>query len=260
MSTWKVGDTLKLMDIIRLEEGDVISIVGGGGKTSTMFKLAEELKSAGKKVLVTTTTAIMMPDKGQYDLFLDASRGDTLESLMEGEDSTWGSEQIVVYISSFIREDKLKGPELEEVDKIVAKGYFDYILVEADGARCKPIKAPREGEPLLPSSTTVVVGVIGLDSVGKLVEDDRVHRIEIFCDITGLSVGSVITPESIYKLISHRDGLFKNSGLSKRYLILNKADNSQRLDYAREIESLIGDSDSIERTIVTRLETGEVGL
>ena len=33
-----------------------IAVVGGGGKTSLIFRLAEELKATGRKVIVTTTT------------------------------------------------------------------------------------------------------------------------------------------------------------------------------------------------------------
>ena len=54
----------------------VVSLVGGGGKTSLMFALASELRAEGMSVLVTTTTRILDPrDEGRaFDaLYLDES-------------------------------------------------------------------------------------------------------------------------------------------------------------------------------------------
>ena len=45
--------------------GGVVSLVGAGGKTSLMFKLARELSMAGEPVLTTTTTKILEPSRDQ---------------------------------------------------------------------------------------------------------------------------------------------------------------------------------------------------
>ena len=46
---------LELLDI-DIKKSRVISVVGGGGKTSLIFQMAEELVAFEKKVIVTTTT------------------------------------------------------------------------------------------------------------------------------------------------------------------------------------------------------------
>ncbi|MDF2949885.1 MAG: yqeC, partial [Sedimentibacter sp.] len=46
-----------LEEIFNINTGDVVSIVGSGGKTSLLFKLAEELKNK-YKVLVSTSAKI----------------------------------------------------------------------------------------------------------------------------------------------------------------------------------------------------------
>ena len=48
------------------EKGHVISLVGGGGKTTLMYAMASCCARKGWKVLVTTTTHIMMPSGGVW--------------------------------------------------------------------------------------------------------------------------------------------------------------------------------------------------
>ena len=67
---------------------------------------------------------------------------------------------------------KLKGIDREFIDKIYQKHLFDYIVVEADGSKRRPIKAPALYEPVLPRETTRVVGLIGLDALGKSITED----------------------------------------------------------------------------------------
>ena len=45
--------------------GGIVSIVGAGGKTTLMFRLAHELAKAGQSVLTTTTTKIFRPTSAQ---------------------------------------------------------------------------------------------------------------------------------------------------------------------------------------------------
>ena len=104
------------------------------------------------------------------------------------------------------------------------EGVFDYILVEADGSRQKPIKAPADHEPVIPDGTTKTVGVIGLDALGKQICSDSVHRPEHFCRLTGRNMGDRIDEEMVAKLILAPDGLFKSvPGGSRNYVLFNKA-------------------------------------
>gem|GEM_PF-5985489 len=72
-----MGSLQKALD---LEGGGVVSLVGAGGKTSLMFRLAKEFSDAGESVLSTTTTKIMMPDRHQSpQIILAASPQAVLE-------------------------------------------------------------------------------------------------------------------------------------------------------------------------------------
>ena len=158
---------------IYMDKREVISFVGGGGKTTAMFSLAEELKTLGKKVLISTTTNIFVPDEGSFDnLFLKYIDNHKVKN---------GS--IAILGKEIIRE-KIKGLSLEDLDKIIGQDIFDYYLIEADGAKHKPIKAPDSHEPVISSLTTKTIGLIGLDALHKNIVETS-HRSEMLIKLLG---------------------------------------------------------------------------
>lgn len=240
---------------IDLEKRQVISIVGGGGKTSTMFELSKELKDLGKKVLVTTSTSIMMPERDQYDEFLTLQDGRIDEDRLV-EAARPGT--VTVLVGELIRQDKVKGIEEEIIDYIDNEEIFDYIIVEADGSRMRSIKAPREGEPLIPNSTDTVIGVIGMDAYGKEIDEDTVHRLEIFREILDVEDGEIIDEDVIVALVKHPSGLFKNSEDTKRYLLLNKSDSEELIKAGRRIKEKLPESLGLENVYMSSYKNGEI--
>jgi probable selenium-dependent hydroxylase accessory protein YqeC len=222
---------------IKLEKKDMICLVGAGGKTSTMFRLARELSSKGKKVLVTTTTAIYFPEQSQYDSML-LSEDEALE-LFDYVNNCG----ITVLGRTISSEGKLLGVNPGFLDAIFSEGIFDYMLVEGDGSKGRPIKAPAEYEPVIPSRTTKVIGSIGLDCVGKEVCPDNVHRPELFCKLLDCFEGSIIDADMILRLILHKEGLFKATPVqAEKYLVLNKADGEKERIAAFEIAQKLLDN------------------
>ena len=214
---------------INLDIPELISVVGAGGKTSTMFRLAQEFKSLGKKVLVTTTTNIAFSETSQADrLIIESSKN--ICSLSRIEPGT------IVCLGSYMVDDKgkLKGIDPEFIDLIYQEHLFDYVVVEADGSKRRPIKAPAHYEPVIPRETTRVIGVIGLDALGKTITEEYVHRPNLFCSITGKKIGDVIDRKCLTDLILSEDGLFKDTPPGcRRYVVFNKADHADRDKEAR---------------------------
>lgn len=194
--------------------GEVISLIGGGGKTTTLYTLANELKEIGHKVLVTTTTAIYSPESG-YDYYF-------LEDL---ENDFGPKEGSITVLGSRIKNGKLLGLTLDKVANLIERQLFDFILIEADGAKCKPIKVPASHEPVVPDKTTKTLGVIGLDALDKKIEDIA-HRPEIFAKVTNKKLSDRIDEDTIISCVLSEKGLFKGA-CGRRILILNKASNNE---------------------------------
>ena len=194
----------------------VISFVGGGGKSTSMNVLAQEFKGMGNKVLITTTTMISYPEHKANDEFI-------LGELPKGYGPKEGT---ITLIGKSILNEKIKGLEFIELQEIYNRNIFDIILIEADGAKRKPIKAPAAHEPMLPEFTNVTIGLIGLDSLGKSLDESNTHRPEILRDIFDVCLPHIINKDDIVKLIRNNNGLFKNAK-GKRIVLLNKADREE---------------------------------
>ncbi len=171
--------------------------MGAGGKTTLMFSLANELKHEFK-VLICTTTKISVPRSNQFDFFYI------------GEIPFKDLHNNGIYVfGNTISKGKLV--LTKESDIIKYKNMFDIILIEADGSKMKGIKGWKDYEPVIINDSTKTIGVLDILNVGKVVNEDNVHNIEEFIDITNSSKNSTITMEHIINLIKHPNGLFKNS-------------------------------------------------
>jgi probable selenium-dependent hydroxylase accessory protein YqeC len=239
---------------IDLTRNELISFVGAGGKTTALFRLAEELKGCNKRVLVTTTTAIYCPDEKDCD---EVITGDPLSSLA-GRQTIGPS--VIALGSEITPDSKLLGVERSAITRVHQEKRFDYILVEADGSRQRSIKAPADHEPVIPQGTTKTVGVVGLDALGKQIDAASVHRPELLCSYTAQVMGSIIDEAVVAALIRAPQGLFKSvpEG-SQRYVIFNKGDNGDRQHSARSIiRSIKGDLPGIAGFIVASMRAGKI--
>lgn len=213
-----------------LNEQELICLVGAGGKTTTMFALAQALKSLNKRVLVTTTTNIFYPGDKECDTIIVKDTADIgiFHAIPEGT--------ITVFGSGVVNEAKLAGVDKGFVEQLYQQKIFDYILVECDGSKQKPIKAPAHYEPIVPDNVTRAIGVIGLDAVGNPINEEYVHRLELFCNVVKRLPGEILDEEAVVNLIVSPQGLFKGvPDGCKKYVVLNKAENAQRRTYARNI-------------------------
>ncbi len=217
---------------LNVNKKETISFVGGGGKTTSIKSLAKELSDLGMKVLITTTTKIFEPmeNEGQYFFLKD------IPTNFKPDRGT------ITIFGENIRDGKLIGATIDKIDRINQRGLFDYILIEADGAKRKPIKAPDLHEPIIGPSTTITIGVLGIDAIGLEVIEDMVHRPEILKIILNVSENHIINYFDIVNLTLHPKGLFKSSK-GKKILFLNKVRTDLDIAIAKEIRKSLTDSD-----------------
>ncbi|QUH31684.1 selenium cofactor biosynthesis protein YqeC [Vallitalea guaymasensis] len=242
---------MNLLNALELDVqgNNIISIVGAGGKTTTMYRLGNELKELDRKVLLTTTTAIYYPMSNEYDNLIISNNLEQL--ILESKRLSRGT---ITMIGKNIFHDnnKLKGIEKEWVKPLFNQGDYDFLVIEADGAKRKSIKAPTWYEPVIANCSTLVVGCIGLDIIGKRIDENWVHRANIFSRVVGKEIGDIIDYETISRLIISREGLFKGcKNHSKKVVLLNKVRDDEQLFYAQKLgEKIIKDGVNISRVII----------
>ena len=147
------------MDALGVSAGDLVSIVGAGGKTSLMYGLGHELVAAGKPGLLTTTTRIRRPDRHQVPrVVLGPETEATAGRIAEGIRSS-GSVLAALEES----DSKFKGFSPGYVEELYNGCRQWTVVAECDGAMGKSLKVPREHEPPMAPSTSVFVVLVGVD-------------------------------------------------------------------------------------------------
>lgn len=200
----------------------VISLCGAGGKTSAIFDLAATLKQRDQhsRIVVLTTTRMMVEKSPRIDHFLSVDALTQIGRLSPG---------ITMVARGMDEQGKIYGFEPWDIDLWIEGPAFEqnvsFLLIEADGANKKPLKAPREGEPRFPGKTQVVLGVLGADAFDLPAVEARIHRLALFLELTGMKEGDLVTVEALADLIHSENGLFKSCPPDALKIILvNKAE------------------------------------
>jgi probable selenium-dependent hydroxylase accessory protein YqeC len=245
---------VSLRAALLLDRSGVISLVGAGGKTSLMYRLARELSGAGEKVLTTTTTRIFAPTPEQSPACILSGFPD---EILERADAMLKKHRHLTAAAGQSSEaGKLAGLSAEAIDRLQASRVFDWIIVEADGAASRPLKAPAAHEPVIPSVTGCLVGMIGLSAIGQPLDDQWVFRAKIFSFLSGLPPGAKVTEEAVAAVFTHARGVLKGAPPQcRRMAFLNQAETAGRRAAALRIAHLIGlcGAARIQRTIIGQI-------
>ena len=219
---------VSLRDALMLGEGGVISLVGAGGKTSLMFRLAHELEKAGDRVLTTTTTKIYEPSAEQSGGLIVS--GPVHTTLKEARILLKDHLHITAAAERLTDLGKLRGYAPETIQRIWNSRLFRWIIVEADGAAGRPLKVPADHEPVIPACSSHILGMVGLNCVGRSLSQQWVFRHERFLQLSGLPESSEITESAIIAVLEHEKGIFKDAPAhAMRIAFFNQADSTQNL-------------------------------
>ncbi len=191
--------TATLSTRIGLGPRELVAIVGAGGKTTILHALGRDLAAKGCKVILTTTTR-MAPDQISESVCWSDDPSSVEESLVAGTP---------LFVLSGRDSGKVVGLDPVTVDRLFAETSVDHLIVEADGARTMSIKAPAEHEPVIPSTATTVVVVMGADALGRPLESVA-HRVDRITDLTGIAEDDLVTPEQAAAILLHPGGGLKD--------------------------------------------------
>ena len=193
---------------LRLPEHAVVSVVGAGGKTSLIFAWARELASAGKNVVITTTTHMYRPERMEEDGIR------------------------IVVSDDPERPDKVSAPPAEVLDSL--RDTADVVLIEADGSRRMPLKWPADREPVIPDYTDVTVCVAGLSALGRRTAD-VVYNAEGLPDVLKRETADM---NLIHAIVSSRDGGQKGVRGDFRVFMNQVDDDIDRLAAAYRMQQI----------------------
>ncbi|HHQ4708385.1 TPA: selenium cofactor biosynthesis protein YqeC [Aeromonas veronii] len=214
----------------------LISLCGAGGKTSTLFWLAEYFYQQGKRVLITTTTRMFLPAPSHYrELILEADPIRQLTRCQQLPD-----EPTLVALFSHIDQasGKVAGPTPQQIDLIKGQQRFDLILVEADGAHHKLLKVPALHEPCIPQSSDWVIALTGGAMVGAKADPQQIHRWAELQALCGIEAGAPLDWALFHKLLSHPEGVFKGTPPGARRIWFINGDYQNEASWLAELIKL----------------------
>ena len=229
-------------DLITLPAHPLVSIVGAGGKTTTMYILANELAWQGKRVITTTTTNIYFPKGDETDTLIVASETPRLLKMLS---TTWRQHQRVTVAGSVLGAGKLAGLQPDQPYELLMKSGADAILVEADGARHHMIKAPAEHEPVVPPQTNVALLLMSANAINQPLSPEIAHRPERIAAVLGVDQGEILTPAHIAKLMTSEQGGLKSIPETATVYLLVTHVSVERRDAIRELGELVRRSQQV---------------
>lgn len=213
---WKETDSLlEALGIDTCRSG-VLAVVGAGGKTSTIFRLAEEFATKGLKVAVTTTTH-MVRESGA----LAKTAEESCKILKQ---------QSVIIAGRPANEGKITS--LDGEDFKILCNLVDIVLVEADGSKGLPLKVPASHEPVIPQQATMVIVLCGLSGLGKTLFSSC-HRAKQVQGLLQVSDDHIIKVDDIVKMV--KKGYIEQYLIPKELfgiVIINQADDNEKMEKA----------------------------
>lgn len=192
----------------------VTAVMGGGGKTTLLQTLGALLAAEGPVLLCTTTKMLPIPG-------LPCARtADELETLRR-------SHRLLCAGTVLPDSGKLTAPAVP-METLAAQ--FRYVLVEADGAAHRPLKAHAPHEPVIPPEAGRVICVVGASGFGRPI-GEAAHRPERYAQLAGVSVDAVATPQVVAAVLA-AEGLH-------HMIYVNQVESAETRLAARELATIV---------------------
>ena len=246
---------VSVTDLLGRSKNRYIFLIGGGGKTTLMFALANSLCRDGQKVITTTSTKILYPSPETSPVIEIEENIDRLTPRVREQLRERPHVTVVSY--HLAEEGKLCGFLAPELDRLHQARMADYIIVEADGAAGRSLKAHADYEPVVSHQADLVIAVVGIDCVGKPLTDEHVHRRRRYSQLLDRPEGTPITTEDIATLFFHPQGYMKAVGpQSEVTVFLSKVKTPADRTNAETLAEALRNHDTTAR--ITRIAVGDL--
>lgn len=235
------------MDLVEALAADgLVAVVGAGGKKSTIYELAGRLDRA----VVTASVRIPIFDD---EVAAVVVTDDPVGAVAANDEWPLG------VVPEREREDRYLGYDPATVADL-AGADVDAVLVKADGARSRLLKAPDDREPQIPGNADTVLPVASARVVGKALDETHVHRPERVADVAGIGVGDELTAEDVASVLaSERGGLKDVPRAATVVPVVNMVDDESLRRTARDVAGAILErTAAVDRVALTRMDRGEL--
>ncbi len=228
-----------LVETLGIHRDQRVAVIGGGGKMTLLLAAgAEWAKAGGRPLLVPTTKIADHPERGVAGVRTIA---------VPGARTSWppisflGGELLVVGR----RGDgpgRLDSIQPDEIGTLVEQSKADLVLLKADGARGRSLKAHDADEPVVPLDTALVVAVAGIDAWGAELGPDVVHHDVLFSELWGIGLGERLEDVAFYAALADPRGYRKCVPQGARYVVfLNQVDRPMRVAVAQRLAAGLND-------------------
>jgi probable selenium-dependent hydroxylase accessory protein YqeC len=244
--------------------GNLVSIVGAGGKTSLMYGLGREMAASGHAVLLTTTTKLAYPATTEIAQVVLGEEGDALADELERR----LAEQRLVLAGRARLDSKIVGFSPDFLERLRARDRTLTIVAECDGAKGKSLKVPNDREPPLAPSTDLLVVLVGADCLGRPLCSDEVFNPEMVAAVAGVGLDRVVDKHVVVKaVLSGESYLGRKPEASRFCVFINKVDidgvggtgpaaDRGRAALAFEVGMALKSDAAVERVIYGSLQRG----
>ncbi|MGH8072187.1 MAG: selenium cofactor biosynthesis protein YqeC [Candidatus Entotheonellia bacterium] len=192
----------QLSTFLNIKPSQCVSIMGAGGKSTLMNRLADELIVLGCTVVLSSTTNYHRPKTLQSDQILLTREVPDWPEKLGALARRWNR---LVVLHHELGEAMVKGIDVAAVRTIHEHIPDAVVIVKTDGARKRWFKAPNQSEPVVPPWSQVSITVVNGEILGQPLTDALVHRPERVAELTGLNLGDLITPQAVGTVLTHPD-------------------------------------------------------
>ncbi len=240
-----VGDEA-LLDALEARSG-LVCFVGAGGKKTTLYRLATIHPG---RVGITATVHIPIFPKTLEAAHVIAPGDELVPAIL----AALSHDEKIAFAYPSDKRGRFAGLDPLLITRVQAEAGFDVVLVKADGARSRWIKAPNEVEPQIPNNATTVIPVVSARAIGEKLSERIAHRLERIESICGVRSGQPITPLHVARLLADKQGGVRGSGKARVIPLINMVDDEERKALAVEVaEHALRLSNRFDRVVLTSM-------
>ncbi|WP_152040087.1 selenium cofactor biosynthesis protein YqeC [Salinigranum salinum] len=238
---------MRLPSALAADDGQCVAVVGAGGKKTTLYRLGRMLDRA----VVTATVRIPIFDDQVARVVVTDDPVSAVDAHETGGDADgWP----LGLVPERERDDRYRGYDRAVVDDLAAT-HDGPVLVKADGARTRLLKAPDEREPRIPQSADTVLPIASARVVGKPLSDEWVHRPERVAAVADVDLGDEIDAETVARVLASPDGGLKSVPDDAQVVaVVNMVDDDERRAVGERIAAdVLARTDRVDRVVLTQL-------